>query len=487
MKINFSDAEKVIYNSKEATSVYVGDTKVWDANDYVPTLGYTVFKITAKNGYPKPYGNYSILIKNSTTGKQSIKVIRKNNIEIDWCPAMFTESEVGDVFEIKGSFSLKSSYTIEILSSQPGPVIMSNMFAEYTGRTIYGLDKLDTSNAIDMSGMFYDSRFILEGNDYADLLDLSSFNTSKVTNMDSMFNKCFAKLSGLSNWDVSKVTSMVCMFQYAKGPTAQDVYDWNVSNVKNMHNMFFSSGVTSLDLSKWNVSNVTNISGIFSNCDILTSLDVSSWDVHNVTDMNCSFCNCKKLISLDVYNWNVSNVTDMGHMFYGCSSLTSLDLSSWYVSNVTDMGCMFYECHKLTSLDLSSWDVSNVTNMECIFYKCFKLTSLDLSSLDVSNVTNMEYMFYYCESLISLNLSNWDVSKVTSMSWMFENCLHLQSLDLSGWNTSSVENYGNMLYKVPSTCTIIINPTQFINKSTGTTFTPKELGWTGTFTDITEL
>ena len=36
------------------------------------------------------------------------------------------------------------------------------------------------------------------------------------------------------------------------------------------------------------------------------------------------------------------------------------------------------------------------------------------------------------------------------------------------------------LNNIPSTCTIYINPDLFINKKTGKTFTPADLGWTGT-------
>jgi surface protein len=43
-------------------------------------------------------------------------------------------------------------------------------------------------------------------------LDLSNFNTSKVTNMANMFTYCTAKTLNLSSFDISNVTSFSNMF-----------------------------------------------------------------------------------------------------------------------------------------------------------------------------------------------------------------------------------------------------------------------------------
>ena len=67
-------------------------------------------------------------------------------------------------------------------------------------------------------------------------LDLSSFDTSQVTNMSSMFRKC--------------------------------------------------SALTNLDLSKFDTSKVTNMSYMFTECSALTNLDLSKFDTSQVTPMN---------------------------------------------------------------------------------------------------------------------------------------------------------------------------------------------------------
>ena len=71
-------------------------------------------------------------------------------------------------------------------------------------------------------------------------------------------------------------------------------------------------------------------------------VDLRMIDVSNVKNMSDMFFSCSSLKSLDVSNWDVSKVKDMSNMFDGCKSLQSLDLSNWNVSNVEDMSFMFF-------------------------------------------------------------------------------------------------------------------------------------------------
>ena len=181
----------------------------------------------------------------------------------------------------------------------------------------------------------------------------------------------------------------------------------------------------------------------------------------------------------DFYSLRTNNGTNYGYLFYNYKG-KNLDVSNWDTSKVTNMNYMFGYCSSLTSLNLSNWDISKVTDMNSVFYSCKSLTSLDLSSFNTSNVTNMNNMFRDCTSLTSLDLSNFNTSNVISMSYMFSGCNKLTSLDLSKFNTSKAIGIDYMLFNVPSNCTIYINPDTFIYKSTGKTFTPAQLNWSGT-------
>ena len=176
-----------------------------------------------------------------------------------------------------------------------------------------------------------------------------------------------------------------------------DLSNFNTSNVTDMNSMFRSCDyLTSLNVSNWNTTNVTNMSQMFQNCESLTSLDLSNFDTSNVTDMNWMFFNCDKLTSLDLSNWDTSNVTIMSNMFSSCNSLTSLDVSNFDTSKVTTMSSMFSDCIALTSLNISNFNTSKVTNMSYMFY-----ASSDLSgniTIMNPNISNYDSMFERCST-----------------------------------------------------------------------------------------
>ena len=151
--------------------------------------------------------------------------------------------------------------------------------------------------------------------------------------------------------------SMLGYFGGFSKMTSIDLSSLDTSEVTNMSCMFSGcSSLTNLDVSKFDTSEVTNMVGMFEGCEGLTSLDVSKFDTSNVTNMDGMFFCCSNLPSLDLSSFDTSNVTNMTQMFYECSSLTSLDLSSFDTPKVTDMYMMFTNCSSLTSLDLRNFD-----------------------------------------------------------------------------------------------------------------------------------
>ena len=283
---------------------------------------------------------------------------------------------------------------------------------------------------ISMRYMFEESQSIT--------LDLSSFDTSNVTDMSAMFYNSKAVTLDLSSFDASNVTDMSAMFYNSKAVTL-DLSSFDTSNVTDMSAMFYNSKVATLDLSNFNTSNVTNMEGMFYNSEA-TVLDLSSFDTNKVTNMYAMF-NKSQAKTLDLSNFNTSNVTDMRHMFR-FSKATTINLSSFNTSKVTDMSAMF-SYSEVTTLDLSNFDTSNVTNMRDMFSSS-KATSLNLSSFDTSKVINMSYMFSRSKATV-LDLSSFDTSNVTDMSAMFYNSKAV-TLDLSSFDTSNVTDMSAMFY-----------------------------------------
>ena len=284
-------------------------------------------------------------------------------------------------------------------------------------------------------------------------LNLSDFDTSKVTNMNSMFSCTYSLTSiNLSSFDTSNVTNMAGMFYYMNRLVSLDLSNFNTSNVTDMNYMFYYiNRLTSLDLSGFDTSKVTNMSYMFSYMSSLTSLNLSNFDTSKVTNMGSMFSEMSRLTSLDLSNFDTSSVTNMGNMFSDVSRLTSLDLSGFNTSKVIDMRYMFYSMDNLTSLNLSSFDTSNVTNMSGMFSYVYGLTNLDLSNFNTSNVTDMSYMFNEMNNLTILDLSNFNTSKVTDMTSMFSLSDRNESGDKlekiyvnNDFNTSELINYSEM-------------------------------------------
>lgn len=203
--------------------------------------------------------------------------------------------------------------------------------------------------------------------------------------------------------------------------SAIDISNFDTSKVTNMNMMFTGcSYVAHLDLSNFRTSQVTDMTAMFNECHMLKSLNLSSFDTSKVTNMSGMFAGLF-LTSLDLSNFDTSNVTEMYTMFGNCYNLTSLDLSSFNTSNVTGMGWMFQNCSSLTDLDLSNFDTSKVTNMMNMFSGCGNLTNLDISNFDFSSVTDYTSMFddipVNCEILVKdQTAKDWITSKFSTLT-----------------------------------------------------------------------
>ena len=143
---------------------------------------------------------------------------------------------------------------------------------------------------MDSSKMFYDMRSLTS-------LNLSNFDTSKVTNMQYMFNEMY--------------------------------------------------GLTSLNLSSFNTSNVTDMSCMFAHMFSLTSLNLSNFNTSKVTNMGAMFYDMPRLTSLDLSNFNTSNVTNMGWMFAFNGSEKIYVNNDFNTSKLTSFSNMFKESKKL--------------------------------------------------------------------------------------------------------------------------------------------
>jgi surface protein len=181
------------------------------------------------------------------------------------------------------------------------------------------------SGATNLAAMFY--------NDASFDQDVSEWDVSSVTNMNSMFAYAAAFNNGEAPlfWGshTSLVQDMSTMFYHATAFN-QDVSDWDVSSVTNMNSMF--EGASAFNNSDegnthnkpllWSTrtSKVTNMQGMFTDT-LAFNQDVSSWDTSHVTAMAYMFSGAN-LFDQDVSGWDISAVTNMSNMFLDAAMST---------------------------------------------------------------------------------------------------------------------------------------------------------------------
>ena len=167
-------------------------------------------------------------------------------------------------------------------------------------------------------------------------VDLSKADASRVTTMAFMFASCDAALqsvdlSGLNTCNLKRTNNMFNqpeIYQPRHGHiTSLNLSGFQTSKVTDMEGMFSGcDDLTSLDLSSFDTSNVTDMYGMFGyyyfGCRKLTTLDLSSFDTSKVTDMSEMFCSCEQLTTIYVSDlWNTNAVSSSADMFISCTNL----------------------------------------------------------------------------------------------------------------------------------------------------------------------
>ena len=355
------------------------------------------------------------------------------------------------------------------------PVRCSRWFDGFSRlETIEGSGNLDISKADNLYSMFSDCRSL-------ETLDLTGFDTKRVTQCNGMFNGCsnLKTIYATYLFDISgKVNSSTVMFSGCtalKGGAGTTYSD----SKKNATCARIDGGVsepgyfTRGKLARVEVCDEgatlrfyydnRDLSGLTRGTDWFSVTEAESailaddvpWHgcAGTVTKVvftssfadykpkKCKswFRDFKALATIENIGYlDTSVATSFASMFSGCSKLTSLDLTGFDTFAAMSFASMFSDCSKLTSLDLTGFDTSKVTDMSRMFEHCSSLKSLNVTGFDTSKVRGMGQMFFDCRSLTSLDVTGFDTSKVTDMDCMFFNCSSLKSLDVTGFDTSKV-------------------------------------------------
>ena len=314
-------------------------------------------------------------------------------------------------------------------------------------------------------------------------------NTSEVTNMAYMFFHCgdeFLKSIDLSGFNTEKVTDMSCMFSYTK-LTSLDLSSFNTSKVTNMEGMFSRPyDLTTIYVSsKWSTASVTSSSNMFKNCTSLvggmgtaydedhldvayahidggtsnpgylsdiTTLEPEAYAVYTSDNTTLTFYydNRRAFRTGTTYDLNTGYNNTSWFSDGTCTSVTQVVFDPSFADARPTTTTGWFE-HMINLQDISGMNylnTSEVTNMRFMFYGSNKLTSIDVSNFNTAKVRDMRAMFYGCSKLTSLDLSSFNTASVTDMYTMFTSCNELTTIYAgSGWSTAAVTNSSNMFYQ----------------------------------------
>ena len=302
---------------------------------------------------------------------------------------------------------------------------VTNMSSMFSGCSSFGvnheLNLWDVSNVVDMSSMFYNSDF--NGYVYA-------WNTSSVTDMSGMFYSARAFNQSIANWNTSSVTDMSGMFEFANAFN-QSIANWNTSSVTDMSGMFRSATAFNQDIGNWNTGSVTDMSSMF-NAAFAFDQSIANWNTGSVTGMSFMF-NGATAFNQSIANWNTGSVTDMTNMFHGASAFNQ-SIANWNTGSVTDMSFMF---RSATAFDqsIANWNTGSVTGMSFMFNGATAFNQ-SIANWNTGSVTDMTNMFHGA-SAFNQSIANWNTGSVTDMSNMFRSATAFNQ-DIGNWNTGSV-------------------------------------------------
>lgn len=169
-----------------------------------------------------------------------------------------------------------------------------------------------------------------------------------VTSTAEMFKNCELFNSDISSWDLSRVTDINAMFSGAESFN-QDISAWDVSRVEDMSFLFERAYAFNQPLNSWDVSNVDNMYSTFKNASSFNQ-PLNLWDVSNVRDMDELFSGTP--FNQNISDWDVSNVEYMSGMF---GFTMNQDLSFWCVPNFDEEPSDFYPLDGAWTLPKPVW------------------------------------------------------------------------------------------------------------------------------------
>ena len=316
--------------------------------------------ITIENNEVK-YDNKPVVAQEHMKKSEDINIQLKKLANPSNASSITSPSYVDrNVNSIKKATSLPSGFNKtkeeNILSTDPNEPV----YAWFSGGSLYIYKE---SGKIVLNG---NSSYLFAYFENLNSIDLSLFDTSKVSNMTSMFE-------GIRNTNTINISS----FSSENLTTTTNMF----KNCQNLNNIIFGSSFTT--------KKVTDMSYMFSGSQNINSLDLSNFSSDSLTNVEGMFSGCQNLRSVKIgSNFTLNNVTSLYRMFYG-TNLQTFTGSNYIVGNkVTTTKEMFSGCQNLQNLDLSNFTAPNLTDATNMFYRTNNM-NVRLNNIQSNTFTGM--------------------------------------------------------------------------------------------------
>ena len=415
---------------------------------------------------------YAVLYSNGTL------VFQKGDEALDGYGDIVESWEVTN-YNTPWTDSTNTITTVEFKVKLVGRSSCSYMFSGMKNlTTVKNPENLDTSSVTSMRSMFYNTPRLTS-------IDVSSWDTSKVTNFAWMFGcdssadttSQLTAVTGAENLVQNEATTIYCMFYDCKALTTIDVSNWDVSNVTNISWCFTRANITKLDLSNWDLSSNTVTTYFILGTNNLTEITLSS-TFRNLPEENTTTGFSGKWYSTTS---NISYTASEMEAYVPTATETFKKVavvgSNAYAILYTD-GYLVFQASNQPDPEhgsvANSWTV-NATNRDWYYNKSIKYVDFkdklegrtscaymfrecsglkevfNAQNLDMSQVTSMGQMFGQaqasvgCKELTAIHgIEEWRPINCTDFSYAFSYTVKLEELDMSNWTVNQAQNISRM-------------------------------------------
>ena len=192
-------------------------------------------------------------------------------------------------------------------------------------------------------------------------IDISGINTTKVTDLGYFFEECHSleEIIGLDTLYTHNVKGMAYMFHNTTSLKTVDLSHFDTSKVTGFHSMFSGSAVTKLDLRSFDISSATRIDRMFQSTRSLKELDITSFDTSNITNMEGTFA-YTALDEIDLSHFDTSKVNNVRAMFSNVEATTIYVSEKWGLSNSIDDYRLFWRAYNLVGQKGTVYDEGQI-------------------------------------------------------------------------------------------------------------------------------